>query len=55
MLPIIQCTDCKFSPSLKLSYEDKFEGRYSCSEYPNNIPLYVENVEKNCKKFKENE
>ena len=55
MLIILQCIDCKFSSSLKLSYEDKWEGVYSCSQYPNDIPLYVENAAKDCLKFEEKE
>jgi len=53
MLPILQCLDCKFFPSLKLSYEVKFEGDYSCSQYPNGIPKIVENATDDCEKFEE--
>ena len=55
MLIVLQCLNCKFFNSLKLSYEDKFEGIYSCSEYPNNIPFYVESGTEDCKKFEEEE
>lgn len=55
MLIVLQCLDCEFFPSLKLSYEDEFKGRYKCSQYPFNILSYVNNGERDCPKFEEEE
>ena len=55
MLVILQCLDCKYFPTLKLSYEKEFKGSDSCSQYPVAIPSYVENGTENCPKFEEEE
>ncbi len=50
MLPILQCTTCKFKNSLKWEVEPNV---YICSEFPIRVPDYVGEATKDCPKYEE--
>lgn len=52
MLVVLQCLQCQYHSTLRLSYEEKFEGVYTCSQFKDNIPPSVEDGEEDCPKFK---
>ena len=52
-LPLLQCVDCKFKQSFKLEPTKDLIGKYTCSQFPDGIPDYVEEGTEDCPKFEE--
>jgi len=55
-IPILQCGKCKFNLAWEPPEDDsdfRDIGRFTCEEYPEAIPDFVENVTENCPKFKQ--
>jgi len=54
MLLEIQCLTCGFGNTLRtIITKDNFIGYMICSQYSGGIPSYVQEVEKDCPKYKE--
>jgi len=55
MLINIQCGSCKFRESFKWDTSQGLPGKYKCSQFTDEIPIYVEEGTQDCPKFKERE
>ena len=53
MLIQLQCGKCKFELDWELPEEEDTVGKFICTQYPEGIPKYVEDVQKDCPKFEE--